>query len=66
MYSTVIEIKKNVTGETLQRLCQMAENAFTNRAGSVKNSSKDPHRLIFKGGRTGLWLFRLGGCRVGG
>lgn len=49
MYSTVIEIKKNITGDALDRLRQTAESAFKNRAGSVKNSGTDAHTLIFKG-----------------
>jgi len=60
MYSTVIEIKKNITGDTLKRLGQMAEKAFTNRAGSIKNSSKDPYKLIFKGGEQKTSCFRFG------
>lgn len=49
MYSTIIEIKKNVTGDTLIKLRKMAEDAFSNRAGIVKNTSMEPHRFIFEG-----------------
>lgn len=49
MYSTVIDIKKSVTGDALKQLQKLAESAFSNRAGSVKNSSNDPYRLVFKG-----------------
>ncbi len=41
MYSSIIEIKKSVSGEMLEKLRQTAEKAFSNRAGSVKNSSDD-------------------------
>lgn len=49
MYSSIIEIKKNVSDERLANLRKIAENAFSNRVGSVKNSSKDPYRFVFKG-----------------
>lgn len=49
MYSSIIEINRNVPGETLMSLHKVAENAFSNRAGSVRNSSSDPYRLVFKG-----------------
>ena len=35
MYSTVIDIKKSVTGDALKQLQQLAEKAFSNRVGSV-------------------------------
>lgn len=49
MYSSIIEIKKNVSDERLANLRKVAEKAFSNRAGSVKNSSNDPYRFVFKG-----------------
>ena len=33
MYRTEIEIKKNITGDALNKLRQLAEKAFSNRAG---------------------------------
>lgn len=60
MYSTIIEIKKNITGETLDKLRQTAENAFNNRAGNVKNSSADSHKLVFKGGEKDYGCLDLG------
>lgn len=60
MYSTVIEIKRNVTGDTLNRLRQVAEKAFSNRAGSVKNSSNDSYRLVFKGAEKDYGCLDLG------
>ena len=65
MYSTVIEIKRSVTGDTLSRLRQMAEDAFTNRAGSVKNSSKDPYKLVFKGSEKDYGCLDLGVAELG-
>ncbi len=49
MYSTVIELKKNVSKESLARLRKIAEGAFVNRAGNVRNSSNEPYCLIFEG-----------------
>ena len=49
MYSSIIEIKKNVSDERLLNLPKVAEKAFSNRAGSVKNSSSDPYRFVFRG-----------------
>ncbi len=49
MYSSIIEIKKNVPGEMLANLHRATERAFSNRAGSVRNSSDNPYRLVFKG-----------------
>lgn len=60
MYSTVIDIKKSVTGETLNQLRQAAEKAFSNRAGSVKNTSKDTHKLVFEGGEEAYPCLDLG------
>ena len=53
MYSSIIEIKKTVSGEALANLREAAERAFSNRSGSVKNSSDSPYEvfsLLFLGG----------------
>ena len=50
MYSSIIEIKKTVPSETLVNLRKIAEKAFSNRAGSVEDTSSSPYRLVFKGG----------------
>ena len=60
MYSSIIEIKKSVSGESLEKLRQTAEKAFDNRAGRVRNSSKDSHRLVFKGGEDKYGCLDLG------
>lgn len=60
MYSTIIELKKNVTGESLTRLRRIAEDAFSNRAGSVKNTGSEPHRLIFEGSEDAYGCLDLG------
>ena len=60
MYSSIIEIKKSVTNEMLLNLRKAAERAFSNRAGSVKNSSTDPYRLVFRGGEDKFGCLELG------
>lgn len=60
MYSSVIEIKKNVTNEMLLSLHRVAEKAFSNRAGSVKNSSADPYKFVFKGGEDKYGCLEIG------
>ena len=49
MYSSIIEIEKTVPGETLAKLRKVAEKAFSNRAGSVENTSNSPYRFVFRG-----------------
>lgn len=60
MYSSIIEIKKSVPGEALVNLRRAAEKAFSNRAGSVKNSSDNPYRFVFKGGEDKFGCLELG------
>lgn len=60
MYSSIIEIKKNVPDETLANLRQVAEKAFSNRAGSVKNSSDSPYKFVFKGGEDKFGCLEVG------
>ena len=49
MYSTVIEIKNSITDDMLNKLRYIVESAFSNRAGSVRNSSNEPRLFIFTG-----------------
>lgn len=65
MYSTVINIKKSVTGDALKQLRQAAEKAFSNRAGSVKNSSEDPYKFVFEGGENDYGCLDLGVIDLG-
>lgn len=64
MYSTIIELKKNVTGESLSRLRKIAEDAFSNRAGILKNIGNEPHRLIFEGNEEAYGCLDLGVLRL--
>lgn len=60
MYSSIIEIKKTVPGEMLVNLHRATERAFSNRAGSVRNSSDNPYRLVFRGGEDKFGCLELG------
>lgn len=60
MYSSIIEIKKTVPGEMLVNLRKATERAFSNRAGSVRNSSDNPYRLVFRGGEDKFGCLELG------
>lgn len=60
MYSSIIEIKKTVPSETLVNLRKIAEKAFSNRAGSVENTSNSPYRLVFKGGEDKFGCLEVG------
>jgi len=60
MYSSIIEIKKTVPNETLSNLRKIAENAFSNRAGSVKNSSDEPYKFVFAGGEDKFGCLEVG------
>ena len=48
MYSMVIEINKNMPVDVLGQLKCIVENAFLNRGGNVKNTSKDNTKFEFK------------------
>lgn len=65
MYSSIIRIKENVSGETLSELREIAEKAFSNRAGSVKNSGCESHCLIFRGGEKDYGCLDLGVAELG-
>lgn len=60
MYSSIIEIKKTVPSEFLVRLRKIAEKAFSNRAGSVENSSNNPYELVFSGGEDKFGCLEVG------
>ncbi len=60
MYSTVIEIKSSITDDMLNKLHSVVESAFSNRAGSVKNSSNESHLFIFTGGEKDYGCLEVG------
>lgn len=49
IYRTIIEIKHDITEEEQQLLSVLIENAFANRAGTVKNVCEEPYRFEFVG-----------------
>ena len=48
MYRNVIDIHKEVPSDILKVLAMMADRAFDNRAGKVKNVSDCPYRFIYE------------------
>lgn len=60
MYSTVIEIKNNVTDDMLNKLRYTIENAFSNRAGNVENTSVQPRLFIFEGDESDYGCLEVG------
>lgn len=60
MYSTVIEIKKDVTSDVLSQLKIVIENAFSNRVGTVQNISKKPRCFKFTSGEKERGCLEIG------
>ena len=52
MYSTVIEIKKDVSDSQLTELKNIIEKAFDNRVGKVENSGTDVYSFVFQSSNT--------------
>ena len=50
IYKSVIAIRHDIAETQLQRVRAVAEAAFQNRAGCVKNISEAPYQLVFAGG----------------
>jgi hypothetical protein len=49
MYRNVIQVSKEVSGDKLKSLADVAEQEFNNRAGRVRNVSPNPYQFIFEG-----------------
>ena len=60
MYRNVIDIRKEVPSDVLKRLVFMADKAFNNRAGRVKNVSVSPYRFIYEGDEKDYGCLNLG------
>ena len=60
MYRNVIDIHKEVPSDILKVLAMMADRAFDNRAGKVKNVSDCPYRFIYEGGERDYGCLNLG------
>lgn len=52
MYSTVIEIKKDISDDRLRELTNIIEQAFNNRVGKVKNTGTDVYNFTFQSPNT--------------
>ena len=60
MFKTVIRLKDAVSNERLLFLTPVIENAFTNRAGSLRNVSDHPREFVFQGNRSDCSCLDLG------
>ena len=60
MYRNVIDIHKEVPSDILKVLAMMADRAFDNRAGKVKNVSDCPYRFIYEGDEKDYGCLNLG------
>ncbi|RHO81432.1 hypothetical protein DW058_12010 [Clostridiaceae bacterium AF42-6] len=60
MYRNVIDIRREVPKDTLKRLVAIADKAFNNRAGKVKNVSRSPYRFIYEGGESEYGCLEVG------
>lgn len=60
MYKHVIEIRNGVPHDVLKKIAVMAERAFNNRAGRVRNTSVSPYKFIFEGGEKDYGCLEVG------
>ena len=60
LYSTIIELKKDIPTDILSQLKEKIEAAFSNRAGTVKNTGTDPYYFVFAGGEDEYGCLDLG------
>ena len=60
LYSTIIELKKDIPTDILSQLKEKIEAAFSNRAGTVKSTGTDPYYFVFAGGEDEYGCLDLG------
>ena len=60
MYRSIIELKKDISPALLSQLKENIEAAFSNRAGTVKNTGTDPYCFVFSGGEDEYGCLDLG------
>ena len=60
MYRHVIEIQKETPKDILATLIAIADNAFDNRVGKVRNVSDLPYKLVYEGGENEFGCLDLG------
>lgn len=60
MYSVVIDVRKDTPQDILRILAGVADKAFDNRAGKVKNTSNAPYRFIYRGSESNYGCLEVG------
>lgn len=60
MYKSVIEFREGLPADELERLAAVADRAFNNRAGRVRNMSSNPYCLSYEGGEPDFGCLELG------
>lgn len=60
MYRNVIDIRKEIPQDVLKALTAVADKAFNNRAGRVRNVSTSPYQFIYEGGEKDYGCLNLG------
>ncbi len=60
MYKSVIEIKEDIAPSMLDKLAMIADQAFHNRAGRVKNKSNSPYLFSYEGEASQFGCLQLG------
>ena len=60
MYKSVIEFNKDIPIDKISVLALMADKAFNNRAGKVKNASSIPYLLSYEGEENQFGCLQLG------
>lgn len=60
MYKSVISFRENTSAEKLEQLTKVADLAFDNRAGQVKNRSTLPYLLSYEGDENDFGCLNLG------
>lgn len=60
MYKNVIKFREGISADELERLAAVADRAFNNRAGRVRNVSSTPYCLSYGGGEPDFACLELG------
>ena len=60
MYRQIISIKEDTPADVLWKLAAIAEQEFDNRAGRVRNVSKEPYQFVFEGEEESFGCLNLG------
>ncbi len=60
MYRNIIDIRREIPRDALKALGAVADNAFDNRAGRVRNASNSPYQFIYEGGEKEYGCLNLG------